>query len=475
MNIQFSDLIENVPAAPGIYKMYDAADNLLYVGKAKNLSNRLKQYLDISKLELHKQVMRTLVTRVEWETVPTESDALLREQELIKTQKPKYNIMLTDGKMYPMLALTNSEYPRLLKFRGKISQRRDVYGPYPGVGALNETIKTIQKVCCLRTCTDTFMRNRTRPCLLYQIGRCSAPCCIPQHEKYAENVRIARKILTGDSTPIIHDLTQQMQKFSTDMNFESAAIIRDKIAALTHTSNRGIRRNHAYSNELPWDKNVTELENWLGIKINLAGVFDNSHLFGKQPVGAMITFGHNGFEKSGYRHFKLKDKSRAGNDVAMMSEFIHRAIERGPKLDLIIVDGGIAQWRIATRAANNIPVMGVTKGEVRDGDEHFILPDGTIYHNLPKDSPLFLMLRAVRDEAHRFVITYHRNVRAKQMTASVLDEIDGIGPTRKKNLLQHFGSVRAIMDADLNALKHVPGLGKSAAEKIYAHFHSEVI
>ena len=180
MNIQFSDLIENSPNAPGVYKMYDQDGTLLYVGKAKNLSNRLRQYLDISKLELHKQIMRPLVTRVEWETVATESDALVREQELIKSLRPKYNIMLTDGKMYPMLALTNSEYPRLLKFRGKVSQRRDVFGPYPSVGALNDTIKTIQKVCQLRTCTETFMRNRTRPCLLHQIGRCSAPCTKPQ-------------------------------------------------------------------------------------------------------------------------------------------------------------------------------------------------------------------------------------------------------------------------------------------------------
>lgn len=472
MNIQFSDLIENAPASSGVYKMYDADGNLLYIGKAKNISARLKQYLDISKLELHKQVMRTLVTRVEWEITPTESDALLREQELIKTQKPKYNIMLTDGKMYPMLALTTGEFPRLLKFRGKISQRRDVYGPYPSVSALNETIKTIQKVCQIRTCTDTQMHNRARPCLLHQIGRCCAPCCYPDSEKYAESVRIARKILTGDSEPIITDLTKQMQIFSNNLDFESAAQIRDKITALTHTSNRGIRTKSPYSANLNWDKNVSDLEKWLGIKINTAGVFDNSHLFGKNPVGAMITFGHNGFEKHGYRHFKLHDKTRAGNDIAMMSEFIQRAIERGPHLDLIIVDGGIAQWNIANRVSNGIPVMGVTKGEVRDGDEHFILPDGTISRDLPKDSPLFLMLRTVRDEAHRFVITYHRTLRAKQMTASVLDEIDGIGPNRKRALLQHFGSVRAIIDADLSALRRVPKLGKSAAEKIYAHFHA---
>lgn len=475
MNIQFSDLIENAPHAPGVYKMYDIDDNLLYVGKAKNISNRLKQYLDITKLELHKQVMRTLVNRVEWETVPTESDALIREQELIKTEKPKYNIMLTDGKMYPMLALTAGDYPRLLKFRGKISQRRDVYGPYPSVSALNETIKTIQKVCQIRTCTDTQMRNRSRPCLLHQIGRCSAPCCIPDKQKYAESVRIARKILTGDSEPIISDLTKQMQEQSAKMDFESAAATRDKIIALTQTSNRGIQRKSPYTQNLDWDKNVSTLEDWLNLKINLAGVFDNSHLFGKQPVGAMITFNHNGFEKSGYRHFKLQDKSRAGNDIAMMSEFVKRATTRGPKLDLIIVDGGIAQWRIAKRAAPNTPILGVTKGEVRDGDEHFILPDGTFSRDLPKDSPLFLLLRAVRDEAHRFVITYHRAVRAKQMTASILDEIEGIGPNRKRALIQHFGSVRAIMDADLNALLHVPDLGKTTAKKIYAYFHQEVI
>ncbi len=474
MNIQFSDLIENSPMSPGVYKMYDADNNLLYVGKAKNIYNRLRQYLDIPKLELHKQIMRTLVTRVEWEITATESDALIREQELIKTQKPKYNIMLTDGKMYPMLALTASEYPRLLKFRGKISQRRDVYGPYPSVSALNETIKTIQKVCRLRTCTDTFMRNRSRPCLLHQIGRCSAPCCIPQTD-YNKNVSLARRILTGDSEPIIAELTRDMKKYSDNMDYESAAATRDKISALTHTSDRGIRRNHAHSAILDWDKNVSDLENWLGIKIKSAGVFDNSHLFGKSPVGAMITFGHDGFIKSGYRHFKLRDAARAGNDIAMMQEFIKRATERGDKLDLIIVDGGIAQWNIAKKTAPDIPILGVTKGEVRDGDEHFITPDGTVYRDMDKSSPLFLLLRAVRDEAHRFVITYHRTVRAKQLTASVLDEIDGIGPGRKRALLAHYGSVRPIMDADLQSLMRVPGLGKHAAEKIYAYFHSEVI
>ena len=475
MNIQFSDLISNAPQSPGVYKMFGADGTLLYVGKAKNLSNRLKQYVDISKLELHKQVMRTLVTRIEWEIVPTESDALVREQELIKTQKPKYNIMLTDGKMYPMLALTNSEFPRLLKFRGKISQRRDVFGPYPSVSALNETIKTIQRVCGLRTCTDTFMKNRSRPCLLYQIGRCSAPCCIEQ-KNYSKNVQLARRILTGDSEPIISDLSKQMKAFSDAMDFENAAICRDKISALTQTATRG-RTNNAptHTANIDWNKYVTELEQWAGVKIERAGVFDNSHLFGQNPVGAMIVFGHDGFIKSDYRHFKLKNRSVAGNDIGMMAEFVSRATQRGPNLSLIIVDGGPAQWNIAHKTAPNIPILGVAKGVVRNGDEHFIMPNGSENFDLPKDSGLFLMLRTVRDEAHRFVITYHRTTRAKQMTASVLDEIDGIGAKRKQALLQHFGSVYKISDATLDALLHVPGLGKSAAKKIYAYFHSEMI
>ena len=475
MNIQFRDLIENAPVSPGIYKMFDGEGNLLYVGKAKNLLNRLRQYIDISKLENHKQIMRSLVKRVEWEITQTEQDALILEQKLIKTLKPKYNIMLTDGKMYPMLALTKHEFPRLLKFRGKISQKKDVFGPYPSVYALNETIKTIQRVCKLRTCNDTFMKNRSRPCLLYQIGRCSAPCCLPQKD-YDTNVQLARRILTGDSEPIIADLTKDMKKLSDKMDYENAAIIRDKISELTKTTNRGIRQNLPYTKDLHWNKNVSDFEKLLNIKITTVGVFDNSHLFGKQPVGAMIAFGHDGFIKQYYRHFKLRDSKRAGNDIAMMEEFVGRAIKEIPDLDLIIVDGGIAQWNIANKVANGkIPVFGVTKGVVRNGDEHFIMPDGRENRDIPKDSPLFLMLRAVRDEAHRFVITFHRSVRAKQLTASVLDSIEGIGPKRKKQLLQHYGTVRLIMDADLKSLLKVPGLGKSAAEKIYAYFHSDVL
>ncbi|MDR2413198.1 MAG: excinuclease ABC subunit UvrC [Rickettsiales bacterium] len=489
MNIQFADLIENSPAAPGVYKMYDAAGALLYVGKARNIAARLRQYADISKLEPYKRIMRKFVARIEWELTKNESDALVLEERLIKTQKPKYNIMMTDGKMYPMLALTAGEFPRLLKFRGKISQKRDTFGPYPSVSALNDAIKMIQKVCKLRTCADTFMKNRARPCLLYQIGRCSAPCMVKTQcadgkdnlyplcsvNNYNDQVALARRILSGDSEPIIAELSDKMKKLSDNLDFEAAAEMRDKIAALSGTAARGIKQKNIGIN---WNQSVGELEKWLGIKIDRACVFDNSHLFGRTPVGAMIVFGHDGFIKSEYRHFKLKDAARAGNDIAMMEEFIQRAdadLNKNENSEethgLIIVDGGRPQWSIARKTAPAAKILGVVKGQVRDGDEHFIMPDGREHYDLAKDSTVFLLLRAVRDEAHRFAISFHRALRDKAMTASRLDEIEGIGPARKRAVLHYFGSVRQIADADLAALQKVPGLGKSAAEKIFSFFH----
>ncbi len=468
MIIQFANLIENSPRLPGVYLMFDADGALLYVGKAKNINARLRQYSDVSKLEWHKRVMRNLVTSVQWQTTATESDALVLEQELIKTRKPKYNIMLTDGKMYPMLALTNHQYPRLMKFRGKISQKKDVFGPYPSVSTLNEALKTIQKVCQLRTCTDSFMKNRTRPCLLHQIGRCSAPCM--NGDGYDDGVRLARKILSGDIGVVSKELSSQMQAASENQDYEKAAQLRDKIAALSATGNRGkpnIKRTDNFS------ESFNKLENWLGIKISQVAVFDNSHLFGKNPVGAMIVFDRNGFVKSGYRHFKLNDASRAGNDIAMMEEFISRFAQKADSknVDLLIVDGGRAQWNIAKKVFTCGAVMGVVKGEVRDGDEHFIMPNGEENRTLKKDSTAFLLLRRVRDEAHRFAISFHRQSRAKAEFASTLDEIEGIGAARKKALLHHFGSVKQIADAAESDIARAPGISKDLAQKIYTHFH----
>jgi excinuclease UvrABC nuclease subunit len=482
MNIQFADLIENSPKAPGVYKMYAADGALLYVGKAKNLSARLKQYMDISKLEPHKRIMRGFVANVEWIATKTESDALVLEQELIKTEKPKYNIMLTDGKMYPYLVLTDGEFPRLEKIRARLPNKKDVFGPYPGVSALNDTIKIIQKVCKIRTCTDSFMRNRTRPCLLYQIGRCSAPCCPPAlaeggganapgggfKNHYSDSVNLALRILSGDAVSVIKELSAQMERESARQDYEAAAATRDKIAALSTTAIAGKRRETRTENM--FGESFADLEKFSGKKLDTVAVFDNSHLFGKSPVGSMIVFNRNGFVKSEYKKFHLKNKSAAGNDIAMMDEFIKRAISHFVPT-LIIVDGGRAQWNAAKHAAKNIPIMGVVKGEVRNGDEHFILPSGKESRDLPRDGKLFLMLRRVRDEAHRFAITFNRRAREKSAVKSVLDEIDGIGPKRKKALLHHFGGARNVANADEKALARIPEIGPAAAKKIYSYFH----
>jgi excinuclease UvrABC nuclease subunit len=507
MIIQFNTLIENSPKSPGVYMMYDADGTLLYVGKAKNLNARLRQYSDISKLEWHKRVMRTLVTRVQWQTTANESDALILEEHLIKNQKPKYNIILTDGKMYPMLELTKHAFPRLVKFRARPNQKRDVFGPYPSVSALNETIKTIQKVCQVRTCTDSFMKNRTRPCLLHQIGRCSAPCVL-KNENYNGQVSLARKILSGDTVSAAKELSMEMTAAAAREDYEKAAELRDKISALSATGKAGLgTRNWGLSSfkaspKSPVPSPFNELESWLGIKIDRVMVFDNSHLFGKNPVGAMVVFGRDGFIKNEYRHFKLKDKSRAGNDIAMMEEFLLRVAQKQLAVsreqiavkepengtmpqgnsdfancglltaNLIIVDGGRSQWNIAKKVLGaDAAVLGVVKGEVRDGDEHFILPNGAEDRTLAKDSALFLFLRRVRDEAHRFAITFHRRTRAKGMITSALDEIEGIGAARKRALLHHFGSTRQIADARVMDLMRTPGISKQVAQKIYDHFH----
>jgi len=584
--MQFVEMIKDAPKLPGVYQMFDADGNLLYVGKAKNIAARLRQYVDIEKLSYHIRLMRKSVARVEFIVTRTESDALLLESDFIKNKKPKYNILLTDDKMYPMLMITSGEFPHLVKFRGKISQKRDVYGPYSSVSELNATIKLIQKVCRIRTCNDTYMKNRARPCLLHQIGRCSAPCMIvgannhsPSTE-YQTQVAAARQILSGNPAPVIRELSEQMRAASDAMDFESAAKIRDSISALSGTAAAGkrdlrdadffaismdtspavaiakrrggqfvfhqiiyprqtgdmtasdilahtvlwfydgvkpefqiitnIKTGVAESiggiqksapndpvitdllmqissrqkiinrDSIKWDGLMTDISKWVGRNIARADVFDNSHLFGKSPVGSMIVFSRNGFEKKEYRHFHLRDESRAGDDIGMMREFLTRTYSKASDIAgrLIIVDGGRAQWNTAMdvlRELNlEIPVVGVVKGAVRNGDEHFIMPDGRIDDTVDKTSALFLGLRRVRDEAPRFAIEFHRKTRGKAATTDALSEIEGIGGARRRALLSHFGSIARIAGADEKSIASTPGISKSIAEKIYLYFHPEM-
>ena len=230
----FEKMISTAPNSPGVYKMYDADRKLLYVGKAKDLKKRLNQYKDGEKLEYHKIVMRRQVAKVQWIETKTEAEALILEQGLIKTERPKYNVILKDGKMYPFLALSNDKFPRLFKFRSLVTPKKDVFGPFPFIQDMHETIKLIQKICQVRTCANSVMNaHKRRPCLFFQTGLCSAPC--QNGDKYGERVRLARRILNGHIRPVVSDLTKKMKEAASARDFEQAAILREKIAALQST------------------------------------------------------------------------------------------------------------------------------------------------------------------------------------------------------------------------------------------------
>ena len=232
----FEDLIARAPHCPGVYKMHDAAGALLYVGKAKDLTKRLKQYIDADKLEYHKILMRRQVARVDWFETATEAEALILEQHSIKTEKPKYNIIFKDDKMYPFLELSKGPFPRLFKFRGKIVRKRDVFGPFPFVSDLMETIKLVQRICQIRTCSDSYMKaHKKRPCLMAQVGLCLAPCAVAQ-TRYKDHVRMARNILCGHVRLVISDLTKKMKAAAASQDFESAAKFRGQILSLQLTT-----------------------------------------------------------------------------------------------------------------------------------------------------------------------------------------------------------------------------------------------
>ena len=234
----FEEMILSAPKKPGVYKMFDSDGTLLYVGKAKDLSKRLKQYVDIEKLEYHKILMRRLVARVEWIVTGTEAAALILEQHLIKTAKPRYNIVLKDDKMYPFLALSNDPFPRLHKFRAKIVRKKDVFGPFPFISDLHDTIKLVQKICRVRVCANFVFSSRKRPCLLEQIGLCTAPCVMPRKE-YKAQVKLARSILSGRIKSVVSDLSKKMKASAKAGDFEAATRFKKQIQSLQSTAKIG--------------------------------------------------------------------------------------------------------------------------------------------------------------------------------------------------------------------------------------------
>jgi len=603
--------LAGLPASAGVYRMVDAAGELLYVGKARNLRKRVAAYAAPGRLGPRLQRMVADTAAMEFVTTHTEAEALLLEANLIKRLRPRYNILLRDDKSFSCLLVTaDHAFPRVLKHRGARTRKGEYFGPFASTWAVNRTLTALQRAFLLRSCSDAVFAGRTRPCLLYQIKRCSAPCVGRIGEAdYAALVGEARAFLEGGSRRVQEALAQRMEAASERLDFEEAARFRDRIRALTAVqSHQDINLeavgdadviaieqsgssscvqvfffragcnygNHAYfpdhtageppeavleafvaqfyddrptpplvllSHALPNMAIVEEALNLrasrrvvvtapqrgpkhnlvrnavdnareaLGRRIGeratqrnlleglarLLGldaaperieVYDNSHIGGTEAMGAMIVAGPDGPMKSAYRKFKIRNPagSAPGDDYAMMREVLTRRFARaldedpdrtrGQWPDLVLIDGGAGQLAAARQVLQDLGVedvamAAIAKGPDRNaGRERIFLPDRPPLQPEPRDPVLYLLQR-LRDEAHRFAIGSHRARRTAKIATSTIDEIPGIGPRRKKALLHHFGSARAVERAGLTDLEVVPGISRSIAKKIYDWFHPE--
>ena len=590
---------------PGVYRMLGKKNEILYVGKAKNLPNRLKNYISEKNLSIRTERMLSQTKNIEITTTSNESEALLLEANLIKKHKPKFNILLRDDKSFPYIFIgKNEKWPQLIKHRGKKTRVGHYFGPFASVGSANWTIKTLQKIFLLRVCDDSIFKKRQRPCILYQIKRCSAPCMgYVDPKSYKKLVDNSIKFLSGKTRNIQKDLSKQMDAASNELDYEKAAVLRDRIKALTQiqssqninatnlseadviTAYKGsgkscvqvfffrskqnwgnqsffpkhdpdedlskilssfimqfyenknvpklivlnkeisdqkliektlaLRENKPISikvarkgNELKIstmaEKNAKEaltrkvyetesnrnlfeeLSNNFSLKsnINLIEVYDNSHIQGSNSVGALITFGSEGFIKKRYRKFNIKSENIKNDDYAMLKEVLFRRFSKVIKdtentlslPDLVLIDGGKGHYSVARKTINelglyDIPIIAIAKGKFRNsGNETFFFENKTF--KFSRNDPILFFLQRLRDEAHRFAVSAHRDKRIKGMKKSLLDQIGGIGKIRKKTLLNHFGSARAVESASLDELKSIDGIKLSIAKKIHNFFHS---
>ena len=598
------DKIPLIPKNPGVYKMISSTGEILYIGKAKNIPNRLKSYVTESNLPIRTERMLSLTYNLETTTTNNESEALLLEANLIKKYKPRYNILLRDDKSFPYIYIGNKDkWPQLTKLRGKKSKSGYYFGPFASIGSANWTIKILQKIFLLRVCDDTVFKNRERPCILYQIKRCSGPCVGHITEKeYESSVEDAIDFISGKSRRIQKNLSNEMEKASKDLDYEKAAVARDRIKALTQiqTSQKINQTNLTeadvisiyketgktcvqvfffrskqnwgnqafYPKHDPDDKledilssfisqfyenktiprliltncevqdkkliektfsekdkkeiiiKIAKSKNEISISnlaeknakqslkqkliqsdtnnnliedlatkfnlnnnIELIEVYDNSHIQGSDSVGSLICFSNEGFIKKRYRKFNIKDEKVKNDDYGMMREVLFRRFSKAVKEksgslslpDLIIIDGGKGQYSVSREVLNelglhDLPILAVAKGKKRNAGEE------KIYHRgketiLDKNNPLLFFIQRLRDEAHRFAISTHRAKRKKNLSKSLLDQIHGIGKQRKRALLNHFGSARAVESASFDDLKSVDGIEDNIAKKIYDYFH----
>ncbi len=606
--------VKKLPNTPGVYRMLNDKGDVLYVGKARKLKARVTSYTRPTGLSNRIVRMITQTAAMEFISTRTETEALLLEANLIKRLRPRFNVLLRDDKSFPyILMASDHEAAQLAKHRGARSRKGDYYGPFASAGAVSRTVNALQKAFLIRTCTDSVYESRTRPCLLYQIKRCSAPCTGEiSLDDYNNLVNDAKMFLSGRSKQVRAELAKQMEAASETLDFERAAMYRDRISALSQIqSHQGINPrnveeadvfalhpeggqvcvqvfffrtgqnwgNHAYfpkadksmepedvlqsfvsqfydnkpipkliltSHTLPeaalmadaFTQNAgrkieiskpsrgekrdlmehatanarealarkladsasqAKLLDGLAETLKLEGapqrieVYDNSHIMGTNAVGAMIVAGPSGFVKNQYRKFNIKDESLTpGDDFGMMREVLTRRFSRLLKEDsgevpdddeafpdwpdLVIIDGGKGQMSASKAVlddlgiADKVTMIGVSKGPDRDAGREVLHPmEGEPFMLQPRDPVLYFVQR-LRDEAHRFAIGTHRAKRAAQMRTNPLDEIGGIGPTRKRALLNAFGSVKGIKRAALSDLEQVPGISQALARTIYDHF-----
>ncbi|HEX8556008.1 MAG TPA: excinuclease ABC subunit UvrC [Sphingomonas sp.] len=604
------NVLATLPQRSGVYRMQDAKGDVLYIGKARSLKQRVANYTQINGLPKRLQRMVSQTRSMTIVTTNNEAEALLLEAQLIKRYRPAYNVLLRDDKSFPFILLrSDTDFPRVQKHRGARRAVGNYYGPFASAGSVNNTLNALQKLFLLRSCTDAFLKTRDRPCLLYQIKRCSAPC-VGRIDKaaYAELVEDARDFLAGKSTQVQAKLGAQMQAAAEAMDFELAALLRDRLRALTFVQGTqainaegvgdadvfalacregvigiqaffirgGQNWGHrsffpTHTNEVPEeevmlsflmqfyeevppartiliDRELSEgallteaLGEAAGYKVQLSvpqrgdrrrlmeqaqrnavealerrlaesttqarllrevaelfdlpeppdriEVYDNSHIQGTNALGAMVVAGPEGFRKGQYRKFNIKGNEAATNDdFGMMREVFRRRfarqLEENPDRDsdtwpdLVLIDGGRGQLNAARAVLEDLGIedvclVGIAKGPQhgRDGREVFHMLDGREFQ-LPVNAPVLFYLQRLRDEVHRFAIGAHREKRAKAIGASPLDDVPGIGPARKKALLMHFGTGRAVRNATLEDLQRAPGVSAAVAQQVYDFYHS---
>ena len=593
-----------IPKLPGVYRMLNSKNEILYVGKAKNLPNRLKSYVSEKNHIIRTERMLSQTVRLEITTTTNESEALLLEANLIKKHKPRFNILLKDDKSFPYIFISKHEFPRIERHRGAKNKPGKYYGPFASSLAVNSAIKTLQRIFLLRSCTDKQVEAGNKTCFNYFLKRCAGPCGGKiNKEDYSKLVEAADEFLSkGRSRKIQQTLSSQMENASEELDFEKAAIVRDKIKSLNiiqssltisdinlteadviagykesgktciqvffyrskqnwgnqaffpkhdpdeklndilnsfvsqFYENKAVPRSIILSEEIKEKKlieqTLSKKENKqvnisiakkgsklkvinLAIKnaknslnrnlyenqnnrklldeiakkfnientISLIEVYDNSHIQGTNSVGALITYGDEGFVKKRYRKFNIKNENFKQDDYGMIREVLGRRFkraiqEKGNYLsfpDLVLIDGGKGQYSSARETLNElglneIPVVAIAKGKFRNSGNETFFHNGREYKFMKNDPTLFFLQR-IRDEAHRFAISAHRAKRKKGISKSMLDQIEGIGAIRKRALLNHFGSAKAVESASLDEIKSVEGVETKVAKKIYNFFH----